>query len=147
MVQPRRDGSAAAGVFPNPLLDARVVAILRGTVTGSFGFPLSRAPLAGVLLLLQAAAGGAVTLADASEPLTAASHIEARHEPACPVLHDVSRCALCHYAGTRVVVQQTPVTPPARPQVIAAPRRDVVPVVAADVRLTAPARAPPALLS
>jgi hypothetical protein len=103
--------------------------------------------LAAVLLALQAVAGGAVTLADAFEPLTAASHIEAPHELGCPVVHDALRCALCHYAGTRVVVQQTAITAPARPQLIAVPRRDPVPVVAADVCLTSHARAPPALLS
>src|SRR6266540_5154097 len=89
------------GVFrglPGPLLGGRVEAILRGTVTGPFGFRLSRASLASVLLLLQVVAGGAVTLADASEPLTVASHIEAPHEFGCPVVHDALRCALCHYA-------------------------------------------------
>ncbi len=105
------------------------------------------ASLATLLLVLQVVAGGAVTLADASEPLTAASHIEAQHEPGCPVLHDVSRCVLCHYAGMRIVVQQTAGSTPARPRPIGAPPLDPVPVVAADVHLTAPARAPPALLS
>jgi hypothetical protein len=111
------------------------------------GRPRGTTWLAALLLLLQAAAGGAVSLADASEPLTAPSHVEARHEPGCPVLHDALRCALCHYAATRIVVQRTTITAPALPQPIATPRRDPVPVVAADVQLTAPARAPPALLS
>jgi len=112
-------------------------------VTGPFGFRLSRASLASVLLLLQVVAGGAVSLADASEPLTAASHIEARHEPGCPVLHDALRCALCHYAGTRVVVQQTAITTPDRPAPIVAPRVDPVPVIAARLQFTASPRAPP----
>ncbi len=105
---------------------------------------LRRIPsLATLLLLLQAVAGSAVTLADAAEPLTVASHIEAQHEPGCPVVHDALRCALCHYAGTRVVVQQAAITTPDRPAPIVAPRVDPVPVVAASLQFTASPRAPP----
>lgn len=99
------------------------------------------------LLTLQTVAGGAVTLADAREPLTATSHIEAQHEPGCPVLHDALRCALCHYTATRVVVQQTFAPAFSRPERRSAPPVDAVPVVAAAVHLTAPARAPPLFLS
>jgi hypothetical protein len=103
----------------------------------------SAAWLAALLLVLQAAAGGAVSLADASEPLTAPSHIEAQHEPGCPVLHDAVRCALCHYAGTRIVVQQTAITAPSRHEPMMAPRRDAVAVVAVTILFTASPRAPP----
>jgi hypothetical protein len=103
--------------------------------------------LAALLLVLQAVAGGAVTLADAAEPLTVASHIEAQHELGCPVVHDALRCALCHYAGTRVAVQQTAITMPSRPEPVVALQLDPVPLSGATVHLTAPARAPPALLS
>jgi hypothetical protein len=99
--------------------------------------------LAAPLLALQAVAGGAVTLADASEPLTVASHIEEQRAPTCPVLHDALRCALCHFAGTRVALPATVVTAPAEPIRVAAPRLDYVAVVATAVRYTAPPRAPP----
>jgi hypothetical protein len=96
-----------------------------------------------LLLALQVVAGGAVSLADASEPLKADSHIEAQHEPGCPVLHDALRCALCHYAGTQVVVQQKAITAPARPEPLVAPRLDPVAVVAVTILFTASPRAPP----
>jgi hypothetical protein len=99
--------------------------------------------LAAPLLALQAVAGGAVTLADASEPLTAQSHIEAQRASTCPVLHDALRCALCHYAGTRVALPATTVTAPAEPVRVVAPRLDYVSDVATAVRYTAPPRAPP----
>lgn len=99
--------------------------------------------LAALLLVLQAAAGGAVSLADASEPVTAPSHIEAQHEAACPVLHDALRCALCHYAGTRVIVQHTAIILPSRPQAMVAPRLDSARVVALAIHFTASPRAPP----
>jgi hypothetical protein len=110
-------------------------------------FPSPRAALSGALLLLQAAAGGAVTLAHASEPLTAASHIEAQHEPGCPVLHDALRCALCHYAGAQVVVQQALIAPRSHPAPVRVPSTHRVVVVASAVHRTRPARAPPAFLS
>jgi hypothetical protein len=109
---------------------------------------LRRIPsLATLLLVLQAVAGGAVTLADAREPLTVASHIEAQHEPGCPVVHDALRCALCHYAGIRVVVQQTATTAQDHPVPMVAPRLDPVLVVAVAVHFTASPRAPPLFLS
>jgi len=100
-----------------------------------------------VLLAIQALGGGAVTLAHAAEPLTAPIHIEAPHELACQVLHDELRCALCHYATAQVVVQRAVVTPPARPtRSLVSPTRRII-VVSTAVHRTAPARAPPALLS
>lgn len=64
------------------------------------------APLAAVLLVIQGAAGGMVALAHATEPLTAPIHVEAQHDSACVALHDELRCALCHYASSRVVAHQ-----------------------------------------
>jgi hypothetical protein len=109
--------------------------------------PRHSVSLAFALLVLQTVAGGAVTLADAREPLTAESHVEAGHEPGCPVLHDALRCALCHYSVTRVVVQQTFAPAVSRPERRIAPPVDAVPTVSTSVRLTVHSRAPPALLS
>ena len=69
--------------------------------------------LAAVLLVLQGLAGGAVSLAHASEPVAAPAHIEAQHRAACLALHDELRCALCHYAGAHVVLQHVRAASPA----------------------------------
>lgn len=103
----------------------------------------STVPLAALLLVLQGLAGGAVALAHASEQLNAPIHIEAQHQSSCIPLHNELRCALCHYAATRVVPQQARVQPPAvtRPE-----RRRVrlVVVPASDaVYDSSPPRAPP----
>jgi hypothetical protein len=58
------------------------------------------APLALLLLTLQALAGGVVPLAHAGEPETAPVAMEAHHSATCIVLHDALRCALCQYAGS-----------------------------------------------
>ena len=100
-----------------------------------------------VLLAIQALGGGAVTLAHAAEPLTAPIHIEAPHELGCQVLHDVLRCALCHYASAQVVVQRAVVTPPARPTRPQGPTTRLIIAVSGIDHLTPPARAPPTLLS
>jgi len=98
-----------------------------------------------LLLVVQALGGGAITLAHARD-VVAAPGVEASHDGRCAILHDEVRCALCHYASARVV--SPPVFTFATPS---APVRftPVQPVVsvAAVVRLTAPARAPPQLLS
>src|SRR3989442_10800603 len=60
-----------------------------------------------VLLVVQALASGAVSLAHARDVLVAPAGIEASHSSRCAILHDELRCALCHYAGTRVVAQHT----------------------------------------
>jgi hypothetical protein len=100
-----------------------------------------------VLLIIQALGGGAVTLAHARDVVTAPAAFESAHDARCPVLHDALRCALCHYASAQVVVQRAVVAPPARPtQTPVPPTRRVV-VVPGAVHRTAPARAPPALLS
>jgi hypothetical protein len=103
-----------------------------------------RAPIAMVLLVLQALAGGAVALAHASERFSAPAHIEGRHDAACLALHDELRCALCHYAGSQV----HPV--PARTYAAPAPRRAPPAAATAQApspraqRRAAPPRAPPA---
>jgi len=89
-------------------------------------------PLAAALLVIQGLAGGLVPLVHASERLSAPAHVEAR-----------LRCALCHYASSRVQPQQArrfdPTAahserPVAAPAVAPAPRL---------ARLTSPPRAPP----
>src|SRR2546425_9821093 len=60
-----------------------------------------------VLLVVQALASGAVSLAHARDVLVAPAGIEASHSSRCAILHDELRCALGHYAGTRVVAQHT----------------------------------------
>jgi len=103
----------------------------------------STAPLAMLLLVLQGLAGGLAPLAHASERLSAPAHIEAHHATACLVLHDALRCALCHYAGTRVLPQ------PARAQPATTTRTEPRPDCAelapprASDHLIAPPRAPP----
>lgn len=99
--------------------------------------------LATLLLVLQGLAGSAVSLAHASEPLTAPIHIEAQHASTCVALHDELRCTLCHYAGSYIQAQ------PPRTQLAAAaatdgplPSRGAAPPCRAD-RRTAPPRGPP----
>ena len=106
---------------------------------------LKRIPLM-LLLAIQALGGGAITLAHARDAVTAPPGFEARHDGRCAILHDELRCALCHYASSRVVRQQAfTLTAP----LAAIPGVFTQPVVtfAAVVRLTAPARAPPPFLS
>jgi hypothetical protein len=107
---------------------------------------LNRTALA-LLLILQALGGGAITLAHARDVVTTPAHIEANHDARCPVLHDALRCALCHYAGARVVVQQATITLPSRPTRARVPPECGMIVVASAVQRTRPARAPPSLLS
>lgn len=104
---------------------------------------LTRAAAA-LLLVSQAAGAGAVTLAHARDVVTAPAAVESSHDSRCPVLHDALRCALCQYAGARVVPQQTVVTIPAPAARVLVPQAHRVLVVAASVRYTAPPRAPPA---
>jgi hypothetical protein len=99
--------------------------------------------LAALLLVLQGLAGSAVSLAHASERLSAPIHVEAQHATACIALHDELRCALCHYAGSQVQSQ-----PPRTPLAAAAatdarlPGRSAAPACRSDHR-TAPPRGPP----
>jgi len=100
-----------------------------------------------VLLAVQALAGGAVSLAHARDVLVAPAGIEASHSSRCAILHDELRCALCHYAGTRVVAQHTIVNlsaPVARALFVPV---QFVPLVTVAVRFTPPPRVPPSVLS
>ena len=106
---------------------------------------LKRIPLA-ILLALQALGGGAISLAHARDVIVAPPGIEASHDARCAILHDELRCALCHYASARVVTQHvfTLAAPTAAIRFTAA---QPAALVAATIRLTAPARAPPLPLS
>jgi hypothetical protein len=99
------------------------------------------------LLFIQVFGGGAITLAHARDVVAAPPGIEASHDGRCAILHDELRCALCHYAGARVVVQQTLFVPVARTERVQTVRAQRVFVVASAVHRTAPARAPPLQLS
>ena len=100
--------------------------------------------LAALMLVLQGLAGGAVSLAHASERLTAPAHVEAQHGAGCVALHDGLRCPLCQFAGSQGSSQ------PVRTQgrLAATVERRPREVDAAPVRRpehpTAPPRAPPA---
>ena len=100
-----------------------------------------------VLLAIQVLGGGAVTLAHARDVVTAPAAFESRHDARCPVLHDALRCALCHYASAQVVVQQAVVVPASQPTRARVPARRRIVAVSNTVHSTAPARAPPTLLS
>ena len=106
---------------------------------------LKRIPLM-LLLAIQALGGGAISLAHARDVVVAPPGFEARHDARCGILHDELRCALCHFASARVVMQQafTLVTPQA---VVRVASVQPVVVFVAVVRLTSPARAPPEFLS
>lgn len=107
----------------------------------------SKAALAGLLLVLQSLAGGAVALAHAAERTTAPAAIEAHHSARCPVLHDVAKCPQCQYAGTHAVVRQLRGLPPAGPATAPRPALAVRPIAAGfDSPATRP-RAPPTSLS
>jgi len=100
---------------------------------------LKRIPLA-ILLALQALGGGAISLAHARDVVVAPPGAR------CAILHDELRCALCHYASARVVTQHAFTLAAPATAVRFAPVQRVVSVAAA-VRRTAPARAPPPFLS
>jgi len=100
--------------------------------------------LAAVLLVLQGLAGGAVSLAHASERFSAPAHIEAQHGAGCVALHDGLRCVLCQFAGSQVSTQQVRTQAEVAATVERRPTEcDVAPLVRSDYR-TAPPRAPPA---
>ncbi|HYU10052.1 MAG TPA: hypothetical protein VEK77_11830 [Gemmatimonadales bacterium] len=98
-----------------------------------------------VLLAIQVLGGGAVTLAHSRDAVVAPPGVEATHQH-CAILHDELRCALCHYAGARVITQQTFTIATPATTVRFTPIQPLV-TVAATVRRTAPARAPPPVLS
>jgi hypothetical protein len=74
---------------------------------------LSRVHLsfATLLLILQAGGSGMVAWAHAREPLPGAVSFEAQHGAKCPVLHDEDHCALCQYAGARIVLLPSAAVP------------------------------------
>jgi hypothetical protein len=99
--------------------------------------------LAALLLVLQGLAGGAVSLAHASERLTAPAHIEAQHGAGCLALHDSLRCSLCQFAGSQVISQHVRTHTPAAATVERRSReREAAPAPRPDHWL-APPRAPP----
>ncbi|MGH7530422.1 MAG: hypothetical protein ACREMN_08585 [Gemmatimonadales bacterium] len=103
--------------------------------------------LAFLLLVLQALGGGAVTLAHARDVIEVPAALEAAHDSRCPILHDGPRCALCQYAGARVVAP-TPMRfeePHAGPARVVSVRRAGVAIAAAS--RTPPSRAPPSRIS
>jgi len=107
----------------------------------------SKAALAGLLLVLQGLAGGAVALVHAAERTTAPAAIEAHHSARCPVLHDVAKCPQCQFAGAHAVVRQMRSLLPAGPATAPRPALVTDPVATGfDSPATRP-RAPPTHLS
>jgi hypothetical protein len=60
--------------------------------------------IAALLLALQAAGGGAVALAHASDSTGGPATFESHHTAQCVTVHDAARCAQCQYSATRVLV-------------------------------------------
>ena len=100
-----------------------------------------------VLLAIQVLGGGAVTLAHARDVVSAPAAFESSHDARCAVLHDALRCALCHYASAQVVVQGAVVVPASEPTRARVPANRRIVAVSKTLHRTAPARAPPTLLS
>ena len=103
-------------------------------------------PLAALLLVLQALAGGAVALAHASERETAPAAFEAHHSASCVVIHDAARCALCWYAGSLITPPVSPAGQSATAVLQRLPDRDQATAGAPLSRQPLP-RAPPVQLS
>ena len=98
---------------------------------------------AALLLVLQGLAGGAVSLAHASERLTAPAHIEAQHGAGCLALHDGLRCSLCQFAGSHMTSQQVRTHPPTAATIERRPGERDAASGARPQRRTARPRAPP----
>jgi hypothetical protein len=103
--------------------------------------------MAALLLVLQGVAGMALAWAHANEPPTAVVTIEAHHDSNCRVIHDESRCPICHYASSLI-------PPPAQhsfsqslTERYASITAEIASVCAIDARAASRPRAPPALLS
>ncbi len=103
--------------------------------------------LALALLVLQGVGSSGVTLAHAADQTGGAASIETRHTAQCVVLHDASRCALCHYAQMRAAavpaLRPLPAPAPERPAVL--PWGRLAPP--AESRPAAPSRGPPTFVS
>ena len=102
---------------------------------------LKRIPLF-FLLVVQALGGGAITLAHARDVVSAPPGVEASHDARCAILHDELRCALCHYAGARVVTPQSFTLAASSETIRFTPVAPSI-HIAAVTHLTAPARGPP----
>jgi hypothetical protein len=99
-----------------------------------------------ILLAIQMLGGSAVTLAHARDVVVAQPGVEASHSARCAILHNELRCALCHYASGRVVTQQV-FTIEMPVGIVRFSHTAAVASARSIDRLTAPARAPPPLLS
>jgi len=99
--------------------------------------------LAAPLLVLQGLAGGAVSLAHASERLSAPAHVEVQHGAGCVALHDGLRCPLCQFTGSQGSSPQVRTQGQAATTIERRPiERDVAPHRRPDHR-NAPVRGPP----
>ncbi|HJQ65188.1 MAG TPA: hypothetical protein VJ816_02370 [Gemmatimonadales bacterium] len=119
-------------------------------MTAGLSRRLSRWPrrIAALLLVVQATAGSAVTLAHAAETSGGPVRFEAHHTAQCVVLHDTARCAQCQFDATRMA------SPAARqPSWLGSEARRLPAVPVPDVfparrsTSTALSRAPPLVLS
>ena len=103
-------------------------------------------PLAALLLVIQALAGGAIALAHAGERETAPAAFEEHQGASCVMIHDALRCGLCWYAGSLT----TPPVTPAGPRAAAVTQRlspQDHPVIGALASRQPLPRGPPATLS
>jgi hypothetical protein len=104
--------------------------------------------IAALLLVLQAAAGGAVALAHASDSTGGPATFESHHTAKCVTLHDAARCAQCQYDATRPLPAAKRRSPLPSGDVRPLPARDLARRSRTRLRLgTAPPRAPPAPLA
>ena len=100
--------------------------------------------IATLLLILQAAAGGAVALAHASDSLAGPATLESHHSAQCVTLHDAARCAQCQYHASRVLPASRRCAPLSSGATHSQPSRGRVRLAPTRPRLrTAPPRAPP----
>lgn len=100
--------------------------------------------IAALLLALQAAAGGAVALAHASDSTGGPATFESHHTAQCVTVHDAARCAQCQYQATRVLPAARRRVPLAVGATRYQPSRDRARLAPARPRpRAAPPRAPP----
>lgn len=100
--------------------------------------------IAALLLVLQAAAGGAVALAHANDSTGGPVTFESHHTAKCVTVHDAARCAQCQYQATRVLPTARRRVPLATGATRYQPSRDRARLAPARPRpRAAPPRAPP----